>query len=74
MTNLQKGVIIGLIVMFVLDELALYWWRDMNPGHIYQITGPKPTGLLSWGGKPRTVESNKLGNVHQWGDIQYAFR
>lgn len=33
-------------VIIILDELAHYWWKDLNPGHIFakaMMSPPKPT-------------------------------
>ena len=29
------ATIVGWIVIIALDEIAYYWWKDMNPGTMY---------------------------------------
>lgn len=35
-------VVVSWVVILVLDELALYYWKKVNPGHVFSLITGKP--------------------------------
>lgn len=45
------------LVVVIADELAYYWWRNLNPGAIWGVQKGKNL-LQTWDGEPQNTYPN----------------
>jgi hypothetical protein len=45
-----KAVLSSIVIVVILDELALFWWKKLNPGAAQWSTITKRQPLQHWDG------------------------